>query len=69
MDFVKSRIRMSIGLQRAPKPVSVLDKIEEEKAVNKNEVVSETENEITVDEQNKDKEGLVSTKIDSDETT
>ena len=25
MDFVKSRIRMSIGVQRAPKPVSVLD--------------------------------------------
>ena len=25
MDFVKSRIKMSIGLQRAPKPVSVLD--------------------------------------------
>ena len=32
MDFVKSRIKMSIGLQRAPKPVSVLDKVEEEKA-------------------------------------
>ena len=31
MDFVKSRLRMSIGLQRAPKPVSVLENVEEEK--------------------------------------
>ena len=30
MDFVKSRLRMSIGLQRAPKPVSVLENVEEE---------------------------------------
>merc|ERR1711862_65466 len=41
----------------------------EEKAVNENEVVSEKENEITLEEQNKEKEELVSAKIDIDETT
>ena len=34
MDFIKSRMRMSIGIERAPKPLSVLKEREEEEEDN-----------------------------------
>ena len=48
---------------------TIKSKISEEKATNENEVVSETENEITVDEQNQKKVELVADKRNSDDNT
>ena len=50
MDFIKSQIKMSIGIERAPKPVSILKELEGDKEEKDNEIEVEEEKDPNITE-------------------